>query len=185
MNTLHDWPRAGAEGSSADALERLFELTVLMGEAMEEDLRERGLTRPRAALLWLLHRRGPMKQRELAEALRVTPRNVTGLLDGLQATGFVAREPHPTDRRATLVTLTEMGAEAAAALHTDQLKLAEFLFSALPADQLRGLLTALESLLVSLHDPGFVELRRAALERWPPRDLRGKRARRGARARER
>jgi hypothetical protein len=37
----------------------------------------------------------------------VSPRNVTGLVDGLAESGFVTREPHPTDRRATLVALTE------------------------------------------------------------------------------
>jgi DNA-binding MarR family transcriptional regulator len=56
------------------------------------------------------------RPRELAEALRVSPRNVTGLLDGLEATGFVARTMHPSDRRATLVTLTEHGKAVAKAM---------------------------------------------------------------------
>jgi DNA-binding MarR family transcriptional regulator len=50
----------------------------------------------------------------LAAALNVTPRNVTGLIDALEATGFVERRRHPSDRRATLVTLTELGARATA-----------------------------------------------------------------------
>jgi DNA-binding MarR family transcriptional regulator len=43
---------------------------------------------------------------QLAEAIRVNPRNITGLVDALVEGGFVTREPHPTDRRSILVTLT-------------------------------------------------------------------------------
>src|ERR671925_67811 len=103
-----------------DALGRLFELTVVMTEAMEHDFAERGLTRARATVISYLHRRGAMRQRELAQALRVSPRNVTGLIDGLQATGFVTRSAHPSDRRATLVSLTEHGQTVAMAMQTDE-----------------------------------------------------------------
>ncbi|MEN3610618.1 MarR family transcriptional regulator [Plantactinospora sp. ZYX-F-223] len=44
---------------------------------------------------------------ELSQALKCTPRNVTGLVDALEAAGFVARSAHPTDRRATVVSLTQ------------------------------------------------------------------------------
>ncbi len=60
-----------------------------------------------------------MTQRTLSQALRVSPRNVTALLDALEAGGYVARGRHPTDRRATLVRLTDRGAAAAARLHAD------------------------------------------------------------------
>ncbi len=63
--------------------------------------------------VWLLHQNGPSTQRELAEALGVSARNVTGLVDALVETGFVRRGPHPTDRRATLVSLTDPGPRVA------------------------------------------------------------------------
>ena len=44
-----------------------------------------------------------MTQRTLSQALRVSPRNVTGLLDALEAGGYVTRGRHPTDRRAQLM----------------------------------------------------------------------------------
>jgi DNA-binding MarR family transcriptional regulator len=43
---------------------------------------------------------------DLADALAVTPRNVTALVDGLEAEGLIRRVPHSTDRRVTLVELT-------------------------------------------------------------------------------
>jgi DNA-binding MarR family transcriptional regulator len=96
---------------------------------MDRGLAERGLTRARAELLWHLHRRGPVMQRELSQALRCTPRNVTDLVDTLEAVGLVARGPHPTDRRATMVSLTEQGRTAAARLQAEYGKFARTLFA--------------------------------------------------------
>jgi len=62
----------------------------------------------------------------------VTPRNVTGLVDALVDTGFVTREPHPTDRRATLVALTPHGTETMTTMARDHERLAEDLFAELP-----------------------------------------------------
>jgi len=49
---------------------------------------------------------------DLSGELGVTPRNVTALVDALEAEGLVRRKPHPTDRRATVVELTEKGSGA-------------------------------------------------------------------------
>jgi hypothetical protein len=83
------------------ALDRVLELTVLLGRDMADSLAREGLTDSRAHLLWQLQQRGPCTQRTLAADLHVTPRAITALVDGLVATGFVTREPHPSDRRDT------------------------------------------------------------------------------------
>ena len=113
------------------ALDRLLEVTFLLNEDATQSLAKEGLTVPRAHLLWLLHHQGPSTQRVLAEALRVSPRNVTGLVDGLVDSGFVTREPHPSDRRATLVSLTERGAASMAQMARDHAALAQLLFGEL------------------------------------------------------
>jgi DNA-binding MarR family transcriptional regulator len=46
---------------------------------------------------------------ELGTLLAVTPRSVTKLVDSLEGEGLVARKPHPSDRRVTLVSLTDRG----------------------------------------------------------------------------
>ena len=91
-----------------------------------------GLTLPRVHLTWVLHQGGPMTQRALADALRVTPRNITGLVDALAADGFVTRGSHPTDRRATLVSLTEHGAAVMGAMAREHEALAARLFGDMP-----------------------------------------------------
>jgi DNA-binding MarR family transcriptional regulator len=97
--------------------------------------------------LWELHQRGPSTQRELADALRVSPRNITGLVDALAATGFVSRQPHPRDRRATLVHFTEHGAEVARRLESDQQEFARVLFEGMSASHFTGLVHGLDAVL--------------------------------------
>lgn len=68
-----------------------------------------GTTPARARLLMVLQCRGSCKMSEIGAQLDVTPRNVTKLVDGLEAEGLVVREQHPHDRRATLIRLTSPG----------------------------------------------------------------------------
>ena len=138
--------------SATGALERLFELAVVLAEAMERGLAERGLTRARAEVLWRLGRQGPLTQRQLSQALQCTPRNVTGLVDALEAAGFVRRSAHPTDRRATLVELTEQGRAAAAAMHAGYQQLAALLFADLGAAEMTSFLATLDHVLARLRD---------------------------------
>ena len=146
MKQIHNEDTA-ASSVAHQALMRLFELTVRLGEEMEKGLVERGLTRARAAVIWQLHQRGPVTQRTLSQALRVSPRNVTGLLDALEASGYVSRGRHPTDRRATLVSLTEQGAAAAARLHADYEMGARVLLGDVPPADLTAFVSVVDHVL--------------------------------------
>ncbi|MBJ7354753.1 MAG: MarR family transcriptional regulator [Thermoleophilaceae bacterium] len=55
----------------------------------------------------------PLTLRELAEALAADPPYVTLMIDDLEDRGLVTRRPHPSDRRAKLVTLTAPGRKLA------------------------------------------------------------------------
>lgn len=132
------------------ALGRLWELAVLLADDMSRGLARDGLTRSRAHVLWELHQRGPVTQRVLAQALEVSARNITGLVDALAATGFVTRQPHPTDRRATLVTLTDHGKKTATEWDRSQQEFAQTLFSDLSADQFDGFVESLGMVLAKL-----------------------------------
>ena len=84
--------------------------------------------------------------------LDVSPRNITGLVDALVATGFVTREPHPTDRRATLVSFTEHGARTVKALDVGREQLAELRFAGMSDEQFDGFVTGLDAVLVTIRD---------------------------------
>ena len=136
------------------ALDRVLELVVLLNDDMTSSLARDGLTPSRAHLLWELRRRGPSTQRVLADAMGVSARNVTGLVDALVATGFVTREAHPTDRRASLVSFTRHGAKAADALHRGQQELAHLLFATMSAERLDCFVDGLDEVLTRLRDHG-------------------------------
>ena len=113
-------------------------------------LAERGLTPARVELLWQLQRQPKRTQRELSQLLRCTPRNVTDLVDTLEASGLVAREPHPTDRRATLVTLTRRGKSEVARMQAGSQALAGSLFVGLSSADLSTFQAVLDLLLTRL-----------------------------------
>lgn len=118
------------------AFDKAFELVTHVAELMQDALAQRGLTTPKAQVIYALHHEGPQVQRKLSEALRCTPRHVTALIDNLSEAGFVARGPHPTDRRATLVTLTPQGVEAAERMARERKESAEELLGDVPDHQL-------------------------------------------------
>lgn len=126
------------------ALDLVLQLSELVASDLARFERESGLTGPRIHLLWVLGLAGPTTQQQLAAALAVTPRNVTGLVDGLSASGHVTREPHPTDRRATLVTLTDLGERTVRDLRAGHVDLAGQLFGSVPDRRMAAFVTTLE-----------------------------------------
>ncbi|TIF65541.1 MarR family winged helix-turn-helix transcriptional regulator, partial [Legionella pneumophila] len=117
---------------------------------MTRGLSALGLTESRTRVVWHLLQAGPSPQRAIADALEVSPRNVTGLVDGLVRTGFVRREPHPTDRRATLVHLTDRGARTGEELASGQDEFVRLLFARMPTATFTGLVTGLDAVLARL-----------------------------------
>jgi DNA-binding MarR family transcriptional regulator len=68
-------------------------------------------------------RQGRMPMASAIARLQVHPTSVTNTVDRLVRDGFVVREPHPIDRRAAMLVLTESGRElverATRALNTE------------------------------------------------------------------
>lgn len=83
----------------------------------------------RAVATLMRHR--TLRLSELSEHLRIAPRSTTEVVDGLQERGFVERLPDPHDRRATLVQLTDKGAELVKAIGSVRAADAEGIFGVL------------------------------------------------------
>ena len=109
-----------------------------------------GASIPRLRLLYAVHCNGPQKMADLAAQLSVTPRNVTALVDGLEAEGLVRRLAHSTDRRITLVELTGNSDRVAEQFKEYQTAIAS-LFIGLGEEDRRTLLRLLESLSDRMH----------------------------------
>jgi DNA-binding MarR family transcriptional regulator len=58
-----------------------------------------------------LHREGPMTPGAIASRERVQPPSMTRVIASLADLGMVKREPHPTDGRQVIVTLSQSGVD--------------------------------------------------------------------------
>jgi DNA-binding MarR family transcriptional regulator len=83
---------------------------ILLGR-VEAELKPLGLSFARFEMLRLLAftRGGALPMASASARLQVHPTSVTNTVDRLEQAGMVGRLPHPTDGRATLVTITDSG----------------------------------------------------------------------------
>jgi len=117
-------------------LDRLLEIGELFQKDMARAFDGTPLTSARTRVLWELQHTGPSTQHVLAERLDVSPRNITGLVDALEAGGYVARSPHPSDRRATIVSLTASAQRMMGEMQREHAELTDDLLGAVePADR--------------------------------------------------
>jgi DNA-binding MarR family transcriptional regulator len=114
----------------------LFRLAPRLVELIDLGARDYGLGFARGRVLWALRDSGPVLMRALSEALGVSPRTVTGLVDSLEADGWVTRTPHPADRRATIISLTPASEETLARLTDSYRTLAHDLLGDVPEEDL-------------------------------------------------
>ena len=109
-----------------------------------------GISYPRLRLLEQLHCVGPDMMRVLGEQLGLTPRNMTAFVDSLEEEGLVVRRPHPSDRRAVVVELTDAGREAAEAVLEPRVATISELFDDLSPVEQKRFLEAIQTLVNGL-----------------------------------
>jgi DNA-binding MarR family transcriptional regulator len=103
--------RIGPSGTMA-AVTSIMRVQQILLSATDAALRPHGLTFARYEALVLLSfaRRESLPMRVMGERLQLHPTSVTNIVDRLESDGLAKRSPHPSDRRTTLVSLTEAGA---------------------------------------------------------------------------
>jgi len=113
-------PRRPSAATETHAAELMQSLGVLLrrvrGEAGSE-----GLGWSLASAMARLAKTGPMTTAELARAEAVRPQSMGSFLAELEQDGFVRRDPHPSDGRQILFSLTEAGVEARRQRHAAKL----------------------------------------------------------------
>ena len=85
----------------------ISDLQRLITTAMDKELKALGLTRSQLRIVLHLSRQDGLTQVRIADDLEMGKVAVGGLLDRLQGKGLIQRKPHPTDRRATQIFLTD------------------------------------------------------------------------------
>lgn len=107
---------AAAAAAGSDEDRELIDLSARFAHAFLRHLggsTKGGFSYPRLRVLEQLHCKGATTMRPLAEDLGLSARNLTAVADSLEAEALVQRVAHPTDRRATILELTDSGRAAA------------------------------------------------------------------------
>jgi DNA-binding MarR family transcriptional regulator len=89
----------------------LSQLGVYIAEDFVHRLRPYGVGPRTYAVLMALAADDGRSQRQLSEQLGIHRNAMVSVVDGLERQGLVVRKPHPGDRRAFAVTLTEAARE--------------------------------------------------------------------------
>jgi MarR family transcriptional regulator for hemolysin len=92
-----------------EVLFQLSDVARTMRTYIDQRAREHGMTRAQWGVLLRLERQEGMTQAEMAESLEIQPISLVRLIDRLCQHGLVERRPHPRDRRANRLYLTEKG----------------------------------------------------------------------------
>ncbi|MFK4762671.1 MarR family winged helix-turn-helix transcriptional regulator [Microbacterium sp. ZW T5_45] len=147
-------------------LDRLLLISDLFERDMTRVFSGTPLSSARMAVLWTVHHSGPVPQQAIADALDVSARNVSALVDALSAAGYVRRTSDPHDRRVFLIELTEEGTSLMETTQREHHDLSSALLDAVaPGDRPaleRGLAAISERLATLVADamPGDAEASR-------------------------
>ncbi len=142
------YPDAGAEVYAAmRGVTSIMRAQQVLIAGLDGALRPLGLTfsRYEALVLLTFSSEGALPLSKIGERLQVHATSVTNVVDRLEASGFVRREPNPRDGRGTLAVLTPAGREVTAAA-TEVLHRTRFGLQALELDELDGLFHTLRRL---------------------------------------
>lgn len=88
---------------------QLIESSRLLRNYIEHRAKSRGTTRAQWIVLFRLRQQEGLSQVDLAEVMELQPISLVRLLDRLVDQGLLERRPHPTDRRANQLYLTDTG----------------------------------------------------------------------------
>ena len=100
------------EKRALDAFVKLMRASDAVVRRLTGGLAGEVVTHAQLPVLEALLHVGPMCQADLGRKLLRSPSNITGMLDGLEERGLVARVRREEDRRVIDVSLTDAGREA-------------------------------------------------------------------------
>lgn len=105
------WEERIGPSDTMAAVTGIMRVQQIVQSAVDSALKPHGLTfaRYEALVLLTFARSSSLPMRVMGERLQLHPTSVTNIVDRLERDGLVKRLPHPTDRRTTLVEITDDG----------------------------------------------------------------------------
>jgi DNA-binding MarR family transcriptional regulator len=113
---------------------------------LDAGLAETGLTMPQYAVLAEIDRQGELSASDLAREFGMTAQTVNVLVQGLESSGLLRRDPHPTHGRILLASLTRAGRKALKQGIEVALGVQDQLLSCVPASERPKLLRQLKAI---------------------------------------
>ena len=106
---------------------------------------KRVLAREMILVILAKHESG-VRQKTLAEEMKVNPSSMSEFIDRLESTGYITRTVDPEDKRATLISLTEKGKARAAELEDERVEHLSKIFCNLTNEEKHELIRLLNKL---------------------------------------
>jgi DNA-binding MarR family transcriptional regulator len=113
---------------------------------LDAGLAETGLTMPQYAVLAEIDRQGELSASDLAREFGMTAQTVNVLVQGLETSRLLRRDPHPTHGRILLASLTPAGRKALKQGLQVALEVQDQLLSCVPASERPKLLRQLKAI---------------------------------------
>jgi DNA-binding MarR family transcriptional regulator len=142
----------------------LARMGMVAAKLFSERIAELGLTTRMWGALNVLAAEGTTTQQFLGRCAGIDPSSMVATIDDLEARGFVERRPHPSDRRAHAVHITERGREVLARGRRVAREAQQELFAPLSDEERKSLHELLMRLATASTPPGEARRGRRAAE---------------------
>jgi DNA-binding MarR family transcriptional regulator len=131
----------------------MHDVSRMRRRAFDEYMKPLGITRAQWWIIAHLSRRDGMVQTELASMLDVGKPSLSAVIDRLEKSGLIERRPHPSDRRAKSIFMTQKARKLLAQMQAAERKYNELILcdlSEADRDQLLMLLERVKNTLADL-----------------------------------
>ncbi len=93
------------------------------------------LNRSQASVLFFLHQKKSMSQKELAAQLNMTPPSITSTIQKMERSGYISRKPDQSDQRIMRLELTGKGESCIQTVKMIADQMEEMLFRGMSAEE--------------------------------------------------
>ena len=139
---------SGADPVLSEVFPKAIHLHSLQRRAMMEALRSVDMHPSQSFCCVLIERKPGLSQRELADRFHIKPATVTIMLQRMEKSGLIRREPDPNDQRVQRLFVTESGMEANRHSEIVLNDLLKETYGRLTPEELRDYCNAVEKLLL-------------------------------------
>jgi len=130
-----------------DLADAFFTVAHGLKRTINARVQHQGLSMARLRVLYQLTATSAIRMGELSACVDVAPRTMTSTVEAMERDGLVRRRPDPSDRRATIVSITEAGRRSFLEGQRQQASAVADVFEALDPAQREALKDVLDSLL--------------------------------------